>query len=178
VGRNAAFGWIGSAYAGKGLLPGTISPTAEVNSVLPPSVPVLTPNSYRMVLVAVVLGLVLGAGAVGMTWFMHGNSLSAMQLPTTDAGTDAAAACATLDSVPALASPAFARQSPQGVPDGVFRLAGAASLAQAAEAEDVHYKSLSDALNRANQVVGGMGDTHDIAAVTALANARTACVNH
>jgi hypothetical protein len=178
VGTNAAFGWIGSAYPDKGLLPGMISATAEVNSVLPPSVPVFTPNSYRMVLLAVVLGLVLGAGAVGLTWFVHGNTLSVAQLPTTDASTDAAAACATLARVPELSSPDFVRQSPQGVPDGVFRLAGAASLAQAAEAEDVHYKALSDALDRASQAVAGMSGTSDGAAVAALDDARAACVNH
>jgi hypothetical protein len=130
-----------------------------------------------MVLVAVVLGLVLGAGAVGMTWFMHGSTLSVAQVPTTDAGTDAAAACATLARVPDLASPAFDRLSPQGVPTGVYRLAGAAALASSAESEDAHYTPLSDALNKANQVVGGAADHRSDAAVSALANARAACFN-
>lgn len=130
-----------------------------------------------MVLLAMVLGLVLGASAVGLTWFVHGHTLAAAPSPT-DASTDAAAACATLARVPALSSPAFDVPSPEGVSSGVFRLAGAASLAQAAQAEDAHYKSLSDALNRASQVIAAAGDGAGDEELTALADARAACVNH
>jgi hypothetical protein len=131
-----------------------------------------------MVLLAMVLGLVLGASAVGLTWFVHGRTMFAGQFPATDASTDAAAACATLARVPPLSSPDFETPSPEGVSSGVFRLAGAASLAQAAEAEDAHYKALSDALDRANQMVAGAGDGASDEELAALADARAACVNH
>jgi hypothetical protein len=130
-----------------------------------------------MVLLALVLGLVLGATAVGLVWFMSGSTASATELRATDAGTDAAAACATLARVPPLASAAFADQSAQGVPAGIFRLAGAASLAEAATMEDSRYRALSDALTRVSDVLGQTVTTVTPQATQALNAARAACAD-
>lgn len=131
-------------------------------------------SSQWLVLIALMLGLVLGAGAVGMTWFVR-HATVAQHLPITDASLDAATACADLARVPAPSSPAF---TVQGAPDAVVRLAGAAVLAQAAEAEDVHYKPLSDALNNADRLVEQWQDERSgPAASNALAAARAACVH-
>jgi hypothetical protein len=142
--------------------------------VLPPSVPVRPSNSNGLVLLALVLGLVLGATAVGMIWFVSGRSASAAELPPADAVSDATAACATLASVPALSSPAFSDPTPQGVPAGSYQLAGAASLASAAKSEDSRYAALSDALNNASMIIGRQFDHQ---AVIALADARAACAD-
>jgi hypothetical protein len=144
--------------------------------VLPPSIPVRSSHSNGLVIVALVLGLVLGAAAVGMVWFVAGRAANATELPSTSAATDAAAACATLARVPPLSSAAFADRSPSGVPSGVYRLAGAASLAQAAEAEDSHYAALSAALSRANLVIGRQSQTGQ-QAEDVLEQARTACAD-
>src|SRR5882757_8555854 len=134
-------------------------------------------NGQWLVLIALMLGLVLGAGAVGMTWFVR-HATIAQHLPVTDASLDAATACADLDRVPAPSSPAFTVLTVQGTPDAVVRLAGAAVLAQAAEAEDVHYKPLSDALNNADRLVEQWVDERSgPAAGDALAAARAACVH-
>lgn len=145
--------------------------------MLPPSAPVRSPSNQGLVLLALVLGLVLGATAVGLVWFVSGRTASATELPNTDAGTDAVAACATLARVPPLASAAFAYQSPQGVPVGIYRLAGAASLAEAAQAEDSHYKPLSDALANVTRVLEQTFDRAGPQATQALAAARAACAN-
>jgi hypothetical protein len=140
--------------------------------VLSPSVPVRPSHGAGLVLVALVLGLVLGATAVGMVWFVSGRTASATELPNTTASSDAAAACAILARVPALPSTAFTDQSPQGV----YRLTGAASLAQAAKSEDSHYSALSMAMSRVNQeVVRGAASGGQL--TTALANARAACAD-
>jgi hypothetical protein len=144
-----------------------------VTSTSMPSRPV---SSQWLVLVALMLGLVLGAGAVGMTWFVR-HATGSQHLPITDASLDAATACADLARVPA-PSPSFTVLAVQGAPDAVVRLAGAAVLAQAAEAEDVHYKPLSDALNTADRLVEQWQDERSgPAASNALAAARAACVH-
>jgi hypothetical protein len=131
-------------------------------------------NGQWLVLIALMLGLVLGAGAVGMTWFVR-HATIAQHLPVTDASLDAATACADLARVPAPASTVL---TVQGTPDAVVRLSGAAVLAQAAEAEDVHYKPLSDALNNADRLVEQWVDERSgPAAGNALAAARAACVH-
>ena len=145
--------------------------------VLPPSVPVRPSNSNGLVLLAIVLGVILGATAVGMIWFVSGRNASATELPPTDAATDATAACATLARVPALSSPAFRDPTPQGVPAGSYQLAGAASLATAAKSEDSRYAALSDALNKASLVIGRRFDLTGRQSTIALADARAACAD-
>jgi pyruvate/2-oxoacid:ferredoxin oxidoreductase alpha subunit len=137
--------------------------------VLSPSVPVRSSHGTGLVLVALVLGLVLGATAVGMVWFVSGRTASATELPNTTASSDAAAACAILAGLPQLS---FADQSPQGQ----YRLTGAASLAQAAQAEDSHYTALSMALSRVNQVLVRRVATGTQLTV-ALDSARAACAD-
>ncbi|HEY3607905.1 MAG TPA: hypothetical protein VGL06_10425 [Pseudonocardiaceae bacterium] len=134
-------------------------------------------NGLWLVLVALMLGLVLGAGAVGLTWFVR-HATGSQHLPITDASLDAATACADLARVPAPSSPTFTVLAVQGAPDAVFRLSGAAALAQAAQAEDLHYKALSDALNNADRLVEQWRDERSgPAASNALAAARAACVH-
>jgi hypothetical protein len=145
--------------------------------VTPPSMSSRPTNSHWLVLIALMLGLVLGAGAVGLTWFVR-HATGSQHLPITDAGLDAATACADLARLPAPSSPAFTVLAVQGAPDAVYRLSGAAVLAQAAEAEDVHYKPLSDALNNAERLVEQWQDDRSgPAAGNALAAARAACVH-
>jgi hypothetical protein len=135
-------------------------------------------NSHWLVLIALMLGLVLGAGTVGLTWFVRHATGGHHMLPNTDAGLDAATACADLARVPSPSSPTFTVLAVQGAPDAVFRLSGAAALAKAAEAEDIHYKPLSDALNNADRLVEQWQDeSSGPAASDALAAARAACVH-
>jgi hypothetical protein len=122
--------------------------------VLRLSVPVRSPSSNALVLLALVLGLVLGGTTVGMIWFVSGRSASAVEHQPSAARMDASAACATLARV----------SSPRTV-DGGGLLVGAASLASAAQAADVRYSALASALHRAT-------GTHSTAA---LADARAAC---
>ncbi|HEX4702490.1 MAG TPA: hypothetical protein VH352_10220 [Pseudonocardiaceae bacterium] len=146
--------------------------------MLPTPLSIRPTSGLRFVLVALVLGLVLGAGAVGLTWFVAGGTATAARQPTTAASLDAATACADLARLPAPSSPSFTVLAVQGAPDGVFRLAGAAVLAQAAEAEDAHYKPLSDAINNADRLVEQWVDASSgPQARNALAAARAACVN-
>jgi hypothetical protein len=142
---------------------------------LAPSVRVRPSINQALVLVALVLGLVLGATAVGLVWFVSGHAAAASELPQTDASTAAAAACATLATVPPPGSPAFADRSPQGVPAGVYRLTGAASLAEVAQTEDAHYKPLSDALAKVTRLLARTSDTVAPQAAQALTEARAAC---
>jgi hypothetical protein len=145
--------------------------------VTSPSMSSRPANSQWLVLIALMLGLTLGAGAVGMTWFVR-HATIAENLPVTDASLDAATACADLARVPAPSSPAFTVLAVQGAPDAVVRLAGAAVLAQAAAAEGVHYKPLSDALNKADRLVEQWRDERSgPAAGNALTAARAACVH-
>ncbi|HEX3591607.1 MAG TPA: hypothetical protein VHV74_18460 [Pseudonocardiaceae bacterium] len=118
------------------------------------SVHVRSPSSNALVLLALVLGLVLGGTTVGMIWFVSGRSASAVELQPSTARLDAAAACATL-----------ARVSATRTADGGDLLVGAASLASAAQAADVRYSTLAAALHRATGTHG----------TTALADARAAC---
>lgn len=143
--------------------------------MLAPSVRMRPHNNQALVLAALVLGLVLGATAVGLVWFLAGHTASVTGLPQTDASTEAAAACATLATVPAPGSGAFADQSPQGVPAGIYRLTGAASLAEVAQAEDSHYKPLSDALTRATQVLEQTFDAVTPQATQAMDEAKMIC---
>jgi hypothetical protein len=133
--------------------------------VLSPAGPVRSSHGTGLVLVALVLGLVLGAATVGMIWFVSGRTAAATELPNTTASSDAAAACAILAG-----SSAFAERSPQGL----YRLTGAASLAQAANSEDSHYAPLSTALSRVNQVLGH-GVAPGAQLTMALDRARAAC---
>lgn len=123
-------------------------------------------SSNALVILALVLGLILGATAVGMIWFLHGHSTAAAFMMPTAARRDAQAACALLEKVPPL--------STSGVDDqGGDRLASAASLANAATASDPHYRALSDALTQANVKIGKCPAGRE--ASVALANARAAC---
>ena len=143
----------------------------------PPSMSSRQSNSHWLVLIALLLGLVLGAGAVGLTWFVR-HATGSQHLPITDASLDAATACADLARLPAPSSPSFTVLAVQSAPDAVYRLSGAAVLAQAAVAEDVHYKPLSDALNNAERLVEQWQDERSgPAAGNALAAARAACVH-
>ena len=134
-----------------------------------------TVTNQRLVLLALVLGLVLGATAVGLVWLVAGRTAAAIGVPETNASTDAFAACATLATVPQPGTAAFADQSSQGVPAGIYRLTGAASLAEAAQAEDSQYRALSDALTRVTQVLDRTFDAVTPEAAQALASARAAC---
>lgn len=136
--------------------------------MLPPSVPVRSSTGHRLVLVALVLGLVLGAAAVGLTWFVSGRTAAATELPPSDPGTDAVSACAALARIPAAA--VAADRSP-----AYYRLAGAASLAQAAAAGDAHYRSLADALTKV--VDDANHSLDDTQAARAMAAARAACAD-
>ncbi len=143
--------------------------------MLAPSVRRQPVTNQALVLVALVLGLVLGASAVGMLWLVAGHTSSLIGVPATDASTDAVAACATLASVPSPGTAAFTDQSPQGMPAGIYRLTGAASLAEAAQAEDAHYRPLSDALNRVTAVLEQTFDAVTPQAAQALRDAQAAC---
>ena len=141
-----------------------------------PSVSRRSTNSQWLVLIALVLGLVLGAGAVSMTWFVSRHAATAGQLSTTDAGLDATTACADLGRVPAPSGPSFTVLAVQGAPDAIARLAGAAALASAAAAEDTHYQPLADALNNADRQVEAWHDeSSGPQALEALTAARAAC---
>lgn len=135
-------------------------------------------NSPWLVLIALFLGLVLGAGAVGMIWFVRHTSSSSHQIPRTDAAVDAVTACADLARVPASSPSADTMLAVQVTPAAITRLAGAATLAQAAATEDVHYRPLADAMTTADRLVEAWpNDASGQAADVALANARTACAN-
>jgi hypothetical protein len=153
-------------------VPHTDQRDAEVSNVVAPPLSRRPTIAHWLVPVALVLGLVLGAGAVGLTWFISDRTASAAELPATDATLDAQTACADLARVSGTSAAQFA------VPDAFYRLAGAAALAQAAEDEDVYYKPLSDAMNKAERLVALWVDASDSQqAGDALAAARTACVN-
>lgn len=137
--------------------------------MLPPSVPVRSSTGHRLVLVALVLGLVLGAAAVGLTWFVSGRTAAATELPPSDAGTDAVTACAALARIPTVAV------SSAGRSPAYYRLAGAASLAQAAAAGDARYRSLADALTKVVDIAQRSLD--DTQAARAMDSARAACAN-
>ncbi|HEX5407383.1 MAG TPA: hypothetical protein VFX16_34350 [Pseudonocardiaceae bacterium] len=125
--------------------------------MLPPAAPARPSNSNGLVVLALVLGLVLGATAVGMIWFVSGRSASATEIPPTNAAADAMAACASLARVPATID--------RSAKD---RLAGAAALAMAAQAADRRYTVLADALHQADLSAGRQQES-------ALNAARTAC---
>lgn len=138
-------------------------------------------NSPWLVLIALVLGLVLGAGAVGMTWFVSRHASQNGQPPATDAAVDAVTACADLARVPNATGQSEATDTVfavQVTPGAITRLAGAATLAQAAAAEDSHYRQLADTLATADRLVEAWpNDASGQAARTALTNARAACAH-
>jgi hypothetical protein len=74
---------------------------AEVSIVTHPSMSGRSTNGYWLVLIALVLGLILGAGAVGLMWFVSSHGTGALELSTTDTSLDATTACADLARVPA-----------------------------------------------------------------------------
>ena len=113
-------------------------------------------NSPWLVLLALVLGLVLGAGAVSLTWFMSRHAAGGGQT-TTVASLDATTACADLARVPS-AAPVLAVQA---APGALARLSGAVTLAQAAADEDTHYQGLASALNNADRLVVAWPDDSD-----------------
>jgi len=135
-----------------------------------------TGNSPWLVLIALLLGLVLGAGTVGMVWFVRHTSSSSHQIPRTDAAVDAVTACADLARVPVSPESADTMLAVQIAPGAITRLAGAATLAQAAATEDTHYRPLADAISTADRLVEA-DDASGQAARDALANARTACAH-
>jgi hypothetical protein len=147
-----------------------------VSNVLAPSISHRPTTSLWLVLTALVLGLALGGGAVSLTWFVSHHTASAREVvPFTDAGLDAATACADLSRLP---MPPSSMLSVVGTPDALARLAGAAALAQTAAAEDAHYQPLSDALTKADRLVEAWHDeSSGPQASNALAAARTACVH-
>lgn len=137
--------------------------------MLPPPAPTrryVRQSNNALVILALLLGLILGATAVGMIWFLSGHTTAAAADTSTEASRDAWAACALLVKVPSPSTPDFAGQ-------GGYQLAGAASLAEAATAADPHYRALSDALTQANDLVGQYPVGQRASA--ALANARAAC---
>ena len=135
-------------------------------------------NSPWLVLIALVLGLVLGAGAVGMVWFVRHTSSSSHQIPRTDAAVDAVTACADLARVPAPTASADTVLAVQIAPGAITRLSGAATLAQAAAAEDNHYQQLADAISPADRLVEAWpDDASGQAARNALTSARAACAH-
>lgn len=126
-------------------------------------------SSNALVILALVLGLILGATTVGMIWFLHGHSTaSAFAMPTA-ASRDAQAACALLKKVPPLSTSGFSTGQ------GGYRLASAASLAKAATASDPHYRALSDALTQAKVAIGQYPAGREVS--VALANARAVCAD-
>jgi hypothetical protein len=128
-------------------------------------------NSAWLVLVALVLGLVLGAGAVSLTWFMSRHASNTGQI-TTDAALDATTACADLDRVPSAVTVLVVQETP----GALARLSGAVTLAQAAAAEDTHYQRLADVLDNADRLVVAWPDaTNGNDADAALTAARVAC---
>jgi hypothetical protein len=139
-----------------------------VSNVLAPSISHRPATSLWLVTTALVLGLALGGGAVSLTWFVsHHTAAARAAVPLTDAGLDAATACADLSRLPS------SMPSVLGTPDALARLAGAAALAQTAAAEDAHYQPLADALTKADRLVESSGPQ----AGNALAAARAACVH-
>lgn len=150
---------------------------AETSGVVPPRTD-LSGGSQRLVLVALVLGLVLGAGMVGLSWFVNGRAVNLTPMPVSQASMDAAAACAALARVPALESPEGVAAAGPGAQVDLMRLSGAASLASAAGSADTQYRSLSSALNEAAQVIVRRVDAHGTHPDAALAAARAACVRH
>jgi len=147
-------------------------------SIVSSSISRSSTNGFLLVSVALLLGLVLGAGGVSLTWFVSRHAAYASQFPTTSASLDAMTACADLARVPVPSSPTVTVLAVQGAPDAIARLSGAAALAQAAAAEDTHYQPLSDALNDADRLVEAWHDQNSGSqASNALAAARAACVH-
>jgi hypothetical protein len=135
--------------------------------VTPLLAPARQSGGHAFVLLALVLGLVLGAGAVGLSWFL--TVASGAEPMEGAAPRDAASACSALARVPDLSFPITG-----GDAAGLSRLSAAALLAESASAEDSRYRTLSDALRTA-------ADTAESAAVTeqsfqqAISTARVAC---
>jgi hypothetical protein len=129
---------------------------------------------YLFALVAIVLGLVLGAGAVGLTWFVTTRPVHETQSSGDDAQFDGWAACTALNRVPDLGLSASSATAQNSV---FLQLSGAAALAQAASAMNSHYQKLSDALRNAEEVIVASYGSDPLRAGSALANARVACAS-
>lgn len=135
--------------------------------VTPSPAPARQSRGPGFVPVALVLGLVLGAGAVGLTWFL---TVASAAVPIDGAATrDAAAACSALARVPDLTFPITADDSA-----GLDRLSAAALLAEAAGGGDSRYRALSGALRTAADVAQSATVT-DRSFRQAMSTARIAC---
>jgi hypothetical protein len=133
---------------------------------------------YRFALLAIVLGLVLGAGAVGLTWFMTARSAAEARWAGDNALSDARAACTALGRVPDLGSFAAPAEGSSGANSMFYQLSGAAYLAQAAGTMDANYQPLSDALRNADQVIKQNYPANPALVSAALVSARAACASH
>ncbi|UQS22909.1 hypothetical protein L1857_08805 [Amycolatopsis thermalba] len=115
---------------------------------------------WPLVMVALVVGLVVGAGAVGLVWIGSGPDA---------AGSDAEAACAAVARTTAL--------DPQTQYAGFQRWGAAAQLAAAAAEQEPRYRTLADALQAPVDIVmrsfAAAGPEFD----AAVARARSACAD-
>jgi len=106
------------------------------------------PSARRPIVLAVVVGFVLGASVLGLLWGLSGQRAGA--------NVDAAAACAAFSRagrIPNTVGGAGAAQFTRMSDDAVHRVAGAAELAKAAATFDGGYQPLAQSLGTVNQMV-------------------------
>ncbi|MFF8840794.1 hypothetical protein [Streptomyces sp. NPDC015130] len=135
----------------------------------PPAPPATAPSRSRttVVLLSVVAGLVLGAGATGAVWALRADGVSA---DGSSAAADARAACR------ALAGFDEARYTERGAGGdiAVNRYSAAGTLSTAAAAGDARYKPLAEAVRRSQERHSRLFE-FDAEAKKDLGEARTIC---
>ncbi|MFJ7147882.1 hypothetical protein ACIQVT_06745 [Streptomyces sp. NPDC100445] len=115
---------------------------------VPPSPPTVPTAGRGPLVAALLIGLLVGGGGVGMAWALTGGPSDA----GSSAMDDARGACEALDGVDASKLSTRGKAGEQAL----YRFAGATALATAAAAGDSSYKPLAEAItrarNRQNQV--------------------------
>ncbi|MFF9089956.1 hypothetical protein ACF1BE_26805 [Streptomyces sp. NPDC014991] len=107
----------------------------------PPTPPTVPAGSRRPLVAALLVGLLVGGGGVGMTWALTGGTSGA----GSSAVDDARGACEALDGVDESKLSTKGKTGEQVL----YRFAGAFDLATAAAAGDSSYKPLARAITRA-----------------------------
>ena len=119
-----------------------------------------------MVWIAGLLGVVLGAGVLGLVWLLSPGSSEASD-PGPEA--DAQAACAVIERADGL--------DPQEDFAGMRRWAAAGELAGAASEQDAQYKALADALAKPRRVANERFDGNHPDVQEAVSAAKQACAS-
>ncbi|MEU3275449.1 hypothetical protein ABZ639_31750 [Saccharomonospora sp. NPDC006951] len=121
----------------------------------------------RPVVLALIAGLVLGGGAVGLGWLSSSSDSSGSSGPGGGARADAVAACeamartTTIDPITGLAGPR--------------RWSGASELAEAAAEQDPGYRKLADTIKKPLDIGQRTFDYESPEVLDAVAAAREAC---